>query len=549
MEKGGNINTVFSEKISRRAAMRIGVRAAAAYSALGLAGCGNGGSLARFCFSKDLYNNDKAAVRPEELIHRIAGFRGKRPNIIIILCDDMGFGDLGCYGSGSIKTPNLDRLARGGMRFTNFYASSALCSPSRAGLLTGRYPHRTGVTFPIFPGHESALIYITRVVGTLFAKLGATDMEGAGSLAKGLPHSEITLAQALKVAGYRTALFGKWHLGDFSKYPQYHPMEYGFDEFTGFPAANDDWPVPFWRGKNQIRADIGLDQEEYTGLFTREAVSFIERSVKEPFFLYLAHKDPHQPCFASKKFQGTSNAGAHGDVVQEVDWSVGEITKCLRRMGLDQNTVIFFTSDNGPWFNGSPGALRGRKGQSFEGGLRVPFIAHWPGRIPAGTVCKEPCMNIDFFPTLLASVGLCLPPDRIIDGRDIRGLLAGTEKTSPHEALFFVHQNELEGVRSGRWKYLRNINQYVYPVPLDKTSTFVGTASKGGYSYDSKEGGEATRKVSVLSSLPLLYDLELDPGESYNVAEQYPAEVRKLEKLMEQWEKGFIRNPRGWKRR
>ena len=216
-----------------------------------------------------------------------------------------------------------------------------------------------------------------------------------------------------------------------------------------------------------------------------------------------------------------------------------------RRNNLADNTVVLFTSDNGPWFNGSPGMLRGRKGQSFEGGMRVPFIAWWPGKVPAGRVCAEPCMNIDFFPTLLSLAGLSLPSDRAVDGRDIRGLLDGSKKKSPHEALFFFHMNELEGVRSGRWKYFRNINQYVFPVVNDKTSTLVGTLSQGGYAYESKGEGKKKKRVSILSSLPLLYDLELDPGESYNVADQYPDVAQKMEETMARWERDFIRNPAG----
>lgn len=538
---------ILGTAMNRRAVLKMGALAAAGLSGLGMLSCSSKNDLVAFDFDGDVYEvKERGAARPEEVIRKTAGFRGKRPNIIVILCDDMGYGDLGCYGSKSIKTPNLDRLAREGVRFTDFYACNALCSPSRAGLLTGRYPHRTGVTFPIFPKDESPLVWLTRAFGKLIARLGAVDLAGAQSIADGLPSSEITLARALKIAGYRTAVFGKWHLGDFPKQPQYHPMRHGFDYFAGFPAANDDWPVSFWRGEKQVVSDIGLDQEEYTGMLTREAIDFIEKSGGKPFFLYLAHKDPHQPCFPSKAFQGSSRAGSHGDVVQEVDWSLGEIMKCLRRNALDGNTVVLFTSDNGPWFNGSPGMLRGRKGQSFEGGLRVPFIAWWPGRITAGRVCGEPCMNIDFFPTLLSMAGLTLPSDRVIDGRNIGGLLDGSEKQSPHDMLFFFHMNELEGVRSGRWKYFRNINQYVFPVPNDKTSTMVGTLSQGGYAYESKGEGKKKKSVSILSSLPLLYDLELDPGESYNVVDQYPGVAQKMEKMMTRWEREFVKNPRGW---
>ena len=520
-------------------------------AAVGLAGLGISCSpkgknpASRFEFNPDIYvDPDRDSLPASAVIKEVNGFSGRRPNIIVIFTDDMGYGDLGCYGSETIKTPNIDKLAGDGVRFTDFYSSSALCSPSRAGLLTGRYAHRTGVTFPISAGTDTFSRNMLRRIGLMFGALGALDTHGGKNIANGLPLSEITIAEALKLSGYQTACIGKWHVGDFAKDDQYLPTKHGFDYFIGFNGANDDWPVAFWRNEEELVKDIGIDQAHYTGLFTKEAIDFIERSKDNPFFLYLAHKDPHQPCIPSKEFEGKSAGGPHGDTVEEVDWSVAEIMRCLQKNGLEKDTIIFFNSDNGPWYDGSPGALRGRKGQSFDGGYRVPMIAWWPENIPAGSICSEPAMNIDFFPTLLHLAGLELPSDRIIDGRNIWGLLTGVEDVSPHEALFFFHHNELEGVRAGKWKYHRYINSYVWPIPLDKPHTTFGNIS-GGYEYK-PEGSDIS--VPALGSMPLLYDLERDRGENYNLIKRYPDVGRRLQDLMERWESEFIKNPRGWVR-
>ena len=253
-------------------------------------------------------------------------------------------------------------------------------------------------------------------------------------------------------------------------------------------------------------------------------MEFIEKSNGKPFFFYFAHTFPHQPLYASEEFHGKSRAGRFGDTVEEVDWSVGQILACLERNGLTDNTLIFFTSDNGPWYNGSPGGLRGRKGQSYEGGFRVPLLARWPGRISAGSVCKQPSMNIDLFPTCLAIVGADAPSDRIIDGKDISGLLTGEADASPHEALYFYHHDRLEAVRSGKWKYYRELNTYVYPKPLDKR---IRAAGKGP---------------------PWLYDLETDPGESYNLHSNYPEVSRQLSQMMNDWDKALKASPKGWRK-
>ncbi len=307
--------------MSRRALIRMGTVGA---TAVGLASLGVSCSskqdnpAMRFAFDPDIYvDPERAALPASDVIKRIPGFTGERPNIVLILADDMGYGDLGCYGGKSINTPNIDRLAREGVRFTDFCSSAAICTPSRAGLLTGRYAHRTGVTFPISAGTDTFMRDLLRRVGLMFGSFGALDTHGGKNVAQGLPASEITMAEGLKVAGYQTACIGKWHVGDFVKDKQYLPTRHGFDFFTGFNGANDDWPVAFWRNETEVVKDIGIDQAHYTGLFTKEATDFIDRSKDDPFFLYLAHKDPHQPCIPSEAFENKSEGGRHGDTVED----------------------------------------------------------------------------------------------------------------------------------------------------------------------------------------------------------------------------------------
>jgi arylsulfatase A len=532
--------------LTRRTLLKLSAAAAAGLSGLGILACSSEKSDVRFNFDPDTYlDPEKDRIPAESVIRKVKGFRGRRPNIIVILTDDMGYGDLGCYGSKAIKTLYIDQLAREGMRFTDFYAANSLCSPSRAGLLTGRYPHRTGVTWPVQSGKDTFMRKLMVSIGLRMGALGVLDLRGARSIAKGLPFSEITIAEALRVAGYRSACLGKWHLGDFVTDDRFLPRKHGFDYFIGFNGANDDFPVSFWRNETELVKDIGIDQARYTGLLTKEAIDFIERSKDKPFFLYFSHKDPHLPCFPSERFVDSSEGGRHGDTVQEVDWSVGEILSCLKRNGLDRNTIIIFTSDNGPWYDGSSGSLRGRKGQSFEGGYRVPMIAWFPGRIPAGVVCGEPSMGMDFFPTFLLIAGLELPSDRIIDGKNIWGLLSGKEKKTPHEALYFFHHDELEGVRTGKWKYFRYINTYTWPIPMDKPNHFIGIVS-GGRDYK-PEGSDIS--VPTMATWPVLYNMELDPGESYNVMKKYPGVVERMNRMLEEFEREFIDNPRGWIKR
>jgi len=358
--------------------------------------------------------------------------------------------------------------------------------------------------------------------------LGSVDLH-EDSVAAGISGKEITIAEALKIAGYKTAMLGKWHLGDYSKQPEFNPTKHGFDQYLGVPHSNDMQPCPLFRNETQLEADIGDNQARLTGMYTKEALEFIEKSKDSPFFLYFAHSFPHQPLYASEKFAGKSKAGKFGDAVEEIDWSVGEILKTLQKQKIEQNTLIIFTSDNGPWYEGSTGSFRGRKGQSYEGGFRVPFIAKWPEHIRPGTVSSETAINLDIFPTLLALAGIEQPSDRIIDGKNIDGLLSGRNPKSPHDAVYFYHYDQLEGIRYGKWKYFRKLNRYVWPVPLDAE----WLSGKMG-------------KKQLGNRAPLLYDLSIDPGENYNAINTYPDIAEKLHGMLVKWEKQAKKNPRGF---
>lgn len=517
--------------ITRRSFIRMGGAAMLGAMGGGVLGCAGtvGDDTNGVLFSRDEYTNTQAHRVPAgSVMGRIPGYAEKQPNIVVILCDDLGSGDLGYSGNRVIRTPNIDQLASEGARCTDFYSSCSVSTPSRYGLLTGRYPVRSGLIFVMPASNESFGRSVIRRLGRTVGKLGATDVQ-EDCWVEGIPDDEITLASALKTAGYRTGMVGKWHLGDFSAMPRYNPRNYGFDEFFGVPHSNDMWPCALYRNETELEPDIKLNQERITGLYTKEAVDFIEKSKDRPFFLYLAHTFPHQPLFASEKFKGKSKAGIFGDAVEEIDWSVGEIMSCLKKNGLEENTIVVFTSDNGPWYNGSAGGLRGRKGQSYDGGYRVPFVARWPGRIPAGRVCSEPAMNIDLFPTLTAAAGLTPPSDRIIDGRDLSGLLTGKAPAPPHDTLYLYHYEELEGIRAGSWKYFRNISHYTWPQPVDKPTTFMGKIAKGNF-----------------ADWPNLYNLETDREECYNLASRHPEVCRQMQDRMTAWEQAITKNPRGW---
>jgi len=357
------------------------------------------------------------------------------PNMVIILVDDLGYGDL---ESPAIDTPHLKRLAAGGISLSSFYAASSVCSPSRAGLLTGRYPVRTLITNPLLSTYDAMNLV----------------MDGLGRYSynvRGIPQDEVLLSEVLSRRGYRTGLVGKWHLGGS---PGYLPNDRGFDSFYGALWSNDDQPYAIYRDR-EVELPAPADQDFLTRNFTLAAQDFIQSNRDHPFFLYLAHAMPHVPTHASAGFRGKSKGGLYGDAVQELDWSVGQVLGTLDQLGLDDKTLVIFSSDNGPWWQGNPGYARGRKLLWFEGGYRVPFIARWPGVIPPGLTSPEMSMNFDLFVTCTSLAGVPLPGDRVIDGKDILPLLKGGA-LSPHDTLFFYNTRTLVGVRRQHWKYYRH---------------------------------------------------------------------------------------------
>ncbi|MFW6277568.1 MAG: sulfatase [Prolixibacteraceae bacterium] len=412
----------------------------------------------------------------------------KKPNVVLIFADDMGYGDLSCYGHPVIKTPHLDNMAGEGVRFTSFYAAASVCTPSRAALLTGRYPIRNIPT-----------------------NCGPPDLE------KGLPVSEITIASLLKEEGYATMAIGKWHLGHGEKFL---PTNRGFDCFYGLPYSNDmllpwcpwlseDDKLYLYEDDRPVK-EIGWEQDDLTKNYTEKALEFNDENSDEPFFLYLAHSMPHLPIATSEEFRGQSEGGLYGDVIEAIDWSTGQILSKLKSLGLDENTLVIFTSDNGPWHNlpdrmlqrgverwhaGSTGLLRGAKATSWEGGFRVPGIVRWPSQIKGNRVIGEMATTMDLFTTIAGVCGAPLPVDRKIDGNNLLPLLKG-EENSPTETLFYCRGENLEAVRHGEWKYR----------------------------FTKNDGMQ-------------LFNLLLDPAEMYNVAERNPDVVAELHKEMEMFSK------------
>jgi arylsulfatase A-like enzyme len=431
----------------------------------------------------------------------VANAAERPPNVVIIFTDDQGYADVGVFGAKGYSTPNLDRMAREGRRFTDFHVAQPVCSASRAALLTGCYPNRLGLHGALGPRSKI-----------------------------GLAEGETTLAELVKQRGYATAMFGKWHLGDA---PQFLPVRHGFDEYFGVPYSHDMWPfhpeakpgtfppLPLIENDRVFKSGLNIeDAAQLTTWYAERAVRFIERSKDRPFFLYVAPNLPHVPLAVSDKFKGKSGAGLYGDVIMEIDWGVGEILAAVKRHGLDENTLVIFTSDNGPWLSygnhaGSAGPLREGKGTNFEGGQRVPFIARWPGKIPAGTVCDEPAMTIDVLPTVARLAGATLPSHKI-DGLDIWPLFDGTPGAkNPHDAYFFYYnRNDLQAVRSGEWK-----------LTFPHTARTMQGQAPGA---DGKPG-----KYKPLAVERALYDLKNDIGETKNVLGEHPEIVARLEELAE----------------
>ncbi len=416
----------------------------------------------------------------------------RKPNFTIIFTDDQGYGDVGAYGAKGFKTPNLDRMAAEGVRFTDFCTPATVCTPSRAALLTGCYPKRVGL-------HEQVLFPFSK---------------------EGLNLNEVTLPERLRPLGYATACIGRWHLGH---HPQFMPNRQGFDYFFGVPYSNDmdahryrnpkfqAPPLPLY--ENEQLVEEGPDQAHLTRRYTESAVQFIEKHKEAPFFLYVAHNMPHLPWHASKKFLGSSEHGLYGDVIQEIDWGVGEILSALKEHGIDKDTLVVFTSDNGPVIRlgipsgGSAGPLRGAKSTTWEGGPRVPCIARWPEHIPEGSTCRALATVMDVLPTFVGLAGGELPETPVIDGHDIRALLFEPQTAqTPYDALYYYARNgKLEAIREGDWKL--------------HTAKIKGWTKKDG-------------------PFPIsLYNLKEDVGEQHNVAKEHPELVKRLRIKMHKFDK------------
>jgi len=363
----------------------------------------------------------------------IVAVAGDTPNIVIILADDLGWGDISLNGSDLIKTPNIDRIGREGIQLMTFYAGANVCTPSRAALLTGRYPVRSGMQHVVYPQ--------------------STD---------GLPASEITIAELVKTRGYATKMVGKWHLGH---HDEFWPTNQGFDEFYGVPYSNDMGPFDLYEGKAIVQSPA--DQKSLSRMYSNSAEDFIAANADRPFLLYVAENAPHAPLFVPDDVAGQSAAGLYGDVVEELDRGIGRILDALDEAGIADNTLVIFTSDNGPWFEGDTGGFRDRKGGTYEGSYRVPMLARWPGTIPAGSVSHEMAMSIDFLPTIAAVSGAALPTDREIDGRDLSELLRGKPVTI-HDELFFFNGNDIVAIRNKRFKLMLNAYYRNFYVPFEK---------------------------------------------------------------------------------
>jgi uncharacterized sulfatase len=424
----------------------------------------------------------------------------ERPNVLILFYDDLGYGDFGFTGSRAIKTPNIDALAAAGTVLTNFHSASPVCSPARAALLTGRLPLRAGMPQVVYPsGQAIQLINI----------LGETNTR--------LPLEEITLADVLKADGYRTGMVGKWHLGDAA--PSL-PNRMGFDSFFGALHSNDMHPFALWRN-DRIEVADPADQDSLDRRYTDEALRFLAAggADKRPFFLYFAHNFPHEPLHAAPADRGKSAAGLYGDVVERLDRGVGEIVAALKAGGQFDNTIIILTSDNGPWFEGSPGMARGRKGQTFEGGMRVPFLVHWPKSLVGGRSLPDQAMGNDLFPTLLDWLAIPLPVDRKIDGQSLRPLLAG--EPQPPRITYYYSGKQLMAVSDGRYKY-------------HDRQPILYTLSNGTWALPFPKG-------------PWLFDLSIDPDESYDIAMLRPADAARLKAALDARRVEDRDNPRGWR--
>jgi len=430
----------------------------------------------------------------------LTGFCANHTNFIVINLDDAGYGDFSFNGAYGYQTPNIDKMASEGMRFTHFLAAQPISGASRAGLLTGCYPNRIGFAGAPGPGSDY-----------------------------GVHPDEMTLGELMKQKGYATAIYGKWHLGDA---PQFLPLQNGFDEYYGLPYSNDMWPfhpqqgevfnfpdLPTYEGNDII--GYNTDQSQFTTDYTSRTVNFIKKNKNKPFFIYLAHSMPHVPLAVSDKFKGKSEQGLYGDVMMELDWSVGEVLRTLREQGLEENTLIILTSDNGPWANygnhaGSAAGLREAKATTFDGGNRIPCIMYWKGKIQPGTTCNKLASNIDIFPTLAELSGAPLP-QRKIDGVSLTPLIQGEKNANPRESfVYYYNRNDLEAVTDGMFKLVFPHRYVTYGA------------------YAPGNDGQPGQLTNIDLKKAELYDLRRDPGERYDVISQYPEVAVKLMRIADQ---------------
>lgn len=423
----------------------------------------------------------------------------KKPNIILIFVDDMGYGDISCFGSKAIRTPNIDKIAERGVKLNNFYAASPVCSPSRFSCLTGRYPTRSFFNDVLFP------------TNTVFGKW--YNMKKFPPKMRGILPDEVTIPEVLRAAGYKTGMFGKWHLGDKSPHL---PNDKGFEYFYGALYSVDMEPYEIYRNKT-VAVPKPVNKKNLTKMLTQEILSYLDKTKGQPFFVYYASPYPHHPAAASDDFAGKSLGGVYGDCVEELDWSVGKILDKLDELGISDNTMVVFTSDNGPWFEGNPGYHRGRKGENFDGGHMVPFVSCWPNKIPAGKIVDTVAMNTDFFPTFLEMAGVPLPEDREIGGRDILPLLTGETQENVHEAFYFITGDKVLAVRT------KDDMKYMVRKNCDQVP----------YTYNQMG--------------PFLFDLKVDPQESYDTSNKNEAKSQEMARLISDANERIKNNPRGWK--
>lgn len=458
------------------------------------------------CLIFSIYNVVKRDYRPEGRKNYLdevanAGAQGAKKNIIVILLDDMGYGDLSCTGSKAINTPNLDALAENGILFTNYYAPNPICSASRAGLLTGRYPLRT-LTAGAYMDTETISGHLASfwqcVIGTY------------PYWNTGLPTDEILLPEVLQAVGYDTALFGKWHLG---VKEEERPNNRGFDYFLGALYSDDMKPYRVYENEKVLHSE-SYDQTQMTKDLTEGMLEFISENKDGPFFMYYASPFPHWPAQASEDFIGSSKGGIYGDCMQEIDWSVGQIMQKLEEEGLTEDTLVIFSSDNGPWYEGATGGQRGRKASKYNGGSHVPMIASMPGTIPSGKTEDSLMSGLDVFPTILSMIGVKLPQDRIIDGIDMWAAWKG--EAEPQRTVLYLNDDK------DSFAMVENNFKYIERAP-----------SEMGHYWNLKQG-------------PFLYDMATDPEEAYDVSSLYRETAERMAQSIEKFKKSLKENVRGW---